>query len=97
MLTLGDRAATASTQRWMTGITSSHSPSMLVNIAFVSLGSPLSRTIRTASATSSPTDSPAPSGVIENAASTAHLLEGLKFRTVVSRYSRRGAKREGRD
>src|SRR5262249_27980004 len=69
-LTLGARAATASTHRWMTSITSSHSPSTLVNIAFVSFGRPLSRTIRTASATTSPTESPTPSGVTENAAST---------------------------
>ncbi len=49
-------------------MTSLHSPSTLVNIAFVSLGRPLARTRRTASATAEPTDSPTPTGVIENAA-----------------------------
>src|SRR3954447_8407408 len=57
-----------STHCLMTPITSSHSPSMFVNIALVSFGSPLARTMRTASATSEPTDSPAPSGVTEKAA-----------------------------
>src|SRR5690349_22128022 len=51
-LTRGDAAATASTARLTTAITSSHSPSMLVNIALVSLGRPDSRTTRTAAARS---------------------------------------------
>src|SRR3954447_8243566 len=50
-------------------ITSSHSPSTLVKIALVSLGSPLARTSRTASATTAPTESPTPRGVMEKAAS----------------------------
>jgi hypothetical protein len=37
-------------------------------MALVSLGKPLSRTRRTASATLALTDSPTPSGVMENAA-----------------------------
>src|SRR5204863_516645 len=49
-LTRGARAATASTARLTTAIVSSHSPSMVVNIASVWFGSPLSRTTRTASA-----------------------------------------------
>jgi len=39
-----------------------------VNMALVSLGSPLSRTSRTASATDALTDSPVPTGVMEKAA-----------------------------
>src|SRR6185312_10082743 len=54
-LTLGATAATTSTACFTTAITSSHSPSMLVNIALVSFGKPDARTIRTASATASPT------------------------------------------
>ena len=54
--TRGETSATTSTARLTTAITSSHSPSMLVNIAFVSLGSPDSRTTRTAAATASVTD-----------------------------------------
>ena len=53
--TRGDTSATTSTARFTTAITSSHSPSMLVNIAFVSFGSPDSRTTRTAAATASDT------------------------------------------
>ena len=53
--TRGETSATTSTARLTTAITSSHSPSMLVNIAFVSLGSPDSRTTRTAAATASET------------------------------------------
>ena len=64
----GARPETVSTQSLMTVMTSSHSPSMLVNMALVSQLSPLARATRTASATRSPTDSPVPSGVIENAA-----------------------------
>src|SRR5205814_5700448 len=66
-LTRGALAATASTACFTTAITSSHSPSTVVNIASVRLGSPEARTTRTASATRSPTDSPVPSGVTENA------------------------------
>src|SRR5512147_1263686 len=42
--TRGDEAATTLTARFTTAITSSHSPSTLVNIALVSQGSPESRT-----------------------------------------------------
>src|SRR6266540_1480564 len=54
--TRGDTSATTSTARLTTAITSSHSPSMLVNIALVSLGRPDSRTTRTAAATASVTE-----------------------------------------
>jgi hypothetical protein len=40
---------------------------MVVNIASVRLGSPDSRTTRTASATAAPTVSPVPTGLTENA------------------------------
>src|SRR5690606_30289971 len=60
-------APTASVARWMTGMTTSQSPSISVNIAVVRLGRPDSRTMRTASATESATDSPAPSGATEKA------------------------------
>jgi branched-subunit amino acid transport protein len=73
-LTRGARAATASTARFTTAMTSSHSPSMVVNMASVRFGSPLSRTTRTASATASPTASPVPIGVTENATSKAPPL-----------------------
>src|SRR5581483_8603524 len=59
------------TQSLRRDITASHSPSTFVNMALVSLGSPLARTRRTASATCSPTESPTPRGVIENAANIA--------------------------
>src|SRR5690242_7696960 len=59
----GAAAMTASTARFTTAITSSHSPSRLVNMALVSLGRPLARTTRTAP----PTPSPVPNGVTENA------------------------------
>src|SRR3954447_3486556 len=49
--TRADDAATTSTACLMTVITSSHSPSMLVNMALVSFGRPDSRTTRMASAT----------------------------------------------
>ena len=68
-LTRGARAATASTARFTTSITSSQSPSMVVNIASVRFSRPLSLTTRTASATYSATASPTPSGVTENATS----------------------------
>lgn len=61
--TRGETAATTSTARFTTAITSSHSPSMLVNIALVSLGSPDSRTTRTAAATAS--DTPPVSSAVE--------------------------------
>src|SRR5689334_24543314 len=73
-LTRGALAATASTACLTTAITSSQSPSTVVNIASVWFGRPLSRTTRTASATYSPTASPTPSGVTENATSMAFLL-----------------------
>src|SRR6056297_1292818 len=53
-------------QRCNTAKTSAASPSTVVNIAVVSLGRPLSRTMRTHPATTSPTESLAPSGVMEN-------------------------------
>src|SRR5674536_408501 len=53
--TRDDRAATTSTARLTTAITSSQSPSMLVNIALVSCGSPDSRTTWIAAATASDT------------------------------------------
>src|SRR3546814_6118424 len=53
--TRGETSATASTAALTTAITSSHSPSMLVNIELVSLGRPDSRTTRTAAATASVT------------------------------------------
>jgi hypothetical protein len=68
-LTRGARAATASTASFTTAITSSQSPSIVVNIESVWFGRPLERTTRTASATISPTPSPTPSGVIEKAMS----------------------------
>src|SRR3954464_9686502 len=49
--TRGEDAATTSTACLMTAMTSSHSPSMLVNMALVSFGKPDSRTTRMASAT----------------------------------------------
>ena len=75
--TRGADSETFITQDLMSAITSSHSPSTLVNMAFVSLGSPLSRTRRTASATDADTESPGPSGVIEKAASMGHRLTVL--------------------
>src|SRR6266536_4552946 len=69
--TLAAFAASTSTARLTTAITSSHSPSTFVNIEFVSHGNPLSRTTRTASATAAPTlsDSP-PAGATLNATNT---------------------------
>ncbi|MQA83722.1 MAG: DUF4192 family protein [Streptosporangiales bacterium] len=46
-------------------------------MASVRFGSPLSRTTRTASATVSPTDSPAPTGVTENATITVEHLSSI--------------------
>ena len=64
--TLGEVSATRKTASLTTAITSSHSPSMLVNIALVSFGSPDSRITRTASATASltPPVSSAPEGLM---------------------------------
>ena len=73
-LTRGARAATASTALFTTAITSSQSPSIVVNMASVRFGSPLSRTTRTASATASPTASEVPIGVTENATSNVPPL-----------------------
>src|SRR3954453_11300364 len=53
--TRADDVETTSTACLMTGITSSHSPSMFVNMAWVSLGKPDSRTTRIASATAADT------------------------------------------
>lgn len=78
MLTRGERAATASTARCTTAIASAQlSLSITVNMASVRLGSPDSRTTRTASATISPTPSPTPSGVTENATKTDTRLTPL--------------------
>src|SRR3546814_10865515 len=52
-LTRGETSATASTAALTTAITSSHSPSTVVNIEVVSFGSPESRTTLTARATRS--------------------------------------------
>ena len=71
--TRGEVSATANTARFTTAITSSHSPSMLVNIALVSHGSPDSRITRTASATeplTPPVSSP-PEGLMLIATSMA--------------------------
>ena len=68
-LTRPEWAATASVAALTTAITSSHSPSIVVNMASVRLGRPDSRTIRTASATAAPTVSPVPTGLTENATS----------------------------
>lgn len=54
----------------MRAMTSSQSPSTVVNMASVRLGRPLARTSSTASATASLTESPTPSGVREKATST---------------------------
>lgn len=54
-------------------MTSSQSPSIVVNIASVRFGRPDSRTMRTASATASETDSPEPSGATEKATSMGRL------------------------
>ncbi len=76
----------ASTARRTTSITSSHSPSMLVNIAFVSLGRPDSRTTRTAAATASLTlsESP-PAGATLNATSMVPMLALLASPTMAAR------------
>ena len=71
--TRGEVSATVITACFTTAITSSHSPSMLVNIALVSVGSPDSRMTRTASATDSltpPVSSP-PEGLMLIATSMA--------------------------
>ena len=65
----GEQATTAHhAPERLLGTHTSQSPSTLVNIALVSLGSPLSRTRRTASAMGSLTEAPVPIGVMENAA-----------------------------
>ena len=51
---------------------------MVVNIASVRFGSPLSRTTRTASATASPTASDVPIGVTENATSKSSSSRQLQ-------------------
>ena len=71
--TRGEVSATAITARFTTAMTSSQSPSMLVNIALVSVGSPDSRMTRTALATDSltpPVSSP-PEGLMLIATSMA--------------------------
>lgn len=75
--TRGAVSARRSTHALITPITSSHSPSMVVNIDVVSLGRPEARTMATASATAAatppsaapPVPSRPPIGLIENAAS----------------------------
>src|SRR4029453_8423773 len=66
---------TASVARLTTSNTSSHSPSMVVNIESVWLGSPDSRTIFTASATASWTE-PSVEGVLEEPAETGGWPDG---------------------
>src|ERR1044072_922744 len=68
--TRGYFAASTSTACLTTPITSSHSPSTVVNMEVVSFGSPDARTTRTASATAAatPSDSP-PRGLTLNATS----------------------------
>src|SRR5712691_2478051 len=67
--TRGACSLTASTADLITAITTSHSPSIVVNMESVRFGKPLARTTRIASATTSPTSAPMPSGVIEKATS----------------------------
>src|SRR5205823_10528465 len=74
-----------------TAITSSHSPSTVVNIASVRFGRPEARTTRTASATRSPTDSPVPSGVTENA--TSMSTSGERWQDVDGRRLRQRGRR----
>ena len=77
--TRGEVAATTSTACLTTAITSSHSPSMLVNIALVSQGRPEARTTRTASATASltpPVSSP-PDGLMLKATIMRAMLSRL--------------------
>src|SRR4051812_30058182 len=71
--TRGWFAVMASTHRPMTAMTSSHSPSTLVNIAFVSCGRPQARTMRTASATAAEyePESSGPDGAMLKAAITS--------------------------
>ena len=66
--TRGWDAVMASTHSLSTAMTSSHSPSMFVNIALVSCGSPEARTMRTASATAAAYDpvSSGPAGAMLN-------------------------------
>src|SRR5688572_13533723 len=78
-LPLLDTAATASTARLTTAITSSQSPSMLANIALVSFGSPDSRTTLTAAATASPTLSLPPAGVTLKATITKSRLSHVRL------------------
>src|SRR5690606_1589796 len=78
-LTRAAPSPAASTARLTTSITSSHSPSLLVNIALVSFGSPDSRTTCTARATASLTlPSSPPDGLTLNA--TINVLR-LLFHT----------------
>src|SRR5436190_4850589 len=85
--TRGDTAATTSTARLTTAITSSHSPSTLVNIALVSLGSPDSRTTRTAAATASltpPVSSAAADGEMLKATSMCLTLVAAREDVVLA-------------
>src|SRR3954453_18575409 len=70
--TRADDEATTSTACLMTAITSSHSPSTLVNMALVSFGRPELRTTRMASATALETlpESSDAAGLMLNATST---------------------------
>src|SRR5262245_15153693 len=85
--TRGAFAARTSTACLTTAITSSHSPSTLVNIAFVSQGNSLSRTTRTASATAALTlsESP-PAGATLNATNTPAPLPVVTVRRGPCRY-----------
>src|SRR5690606_37786899 len=74
-LTRGLCSATASHARLITGMTSSHSPSIVVNTEVVSLGRPDSRTTRTDSATAPETGPSAEDetvGATEQAQRTGH-------------------------
>src|SRR5690606_20805135 len=66
-LTRGLKRATASHAALIPGMTSTHSPSMVVNMAVVSFGRPDSRTTRTAAAAASETE---PSAVSETVGAT---------------------------
>lgn len=85
-LTRDAPAPAASTARRTTSITSSHSPSTLVNIALVSLGRPEALTTRTAAATASLTlsESP-PDGATLNATSMPPMLALLASLTMAAR------------
>src|SRR4051794_18634311 len=76
--TRGETSATTSTARFTTAITSSHSPSTVVNIEVSSQGSPDSLTTRTAAATASETE---PSALVA-------VGEMLKATSILPTYAR---------